>query len=154
MQKLLPAFLVAAALPILSGCVCNRLKAVDAETGSPIVNAELLVSKNGMFLPLPVRKYTAHTDENGEFSSYSMFGASFIIRADGYAPQYGQPAAQDAKYLAKLGLKKSDLYRTKTVALPDGGSTTIVEKNPQMSDEIDRLEHLYPLYKKTASDGK
>ena len=147
-------FIIAIIFFMLTGCVCNRLKVVDAETDSPISNAELNVTKNAIFLPLPVRKYTAYTDENGEFSTYSMFSANFAIRADGYRPQYGKPAAHDPQYLAKLGLKKSDLYRTKTVALPNGGSETVIERNPQMLDEIDRLEHLYPLYKKKASDKK
>ena len=141
-------------LLLFAGCVCNRFKVVDAETDSPIENAKLSVTKNGIFIPLPVRNYTAYTDENGEFSTYSMFSANVAIRADGYAPQYGLDAAHDQQYLAKLGLKKSDLYLIKTVTLPDGGSTTITERNPQMLGEIGRLEHLYPMYKRKASDEK
>lgn len=154
MNKLGFVLFIAPMLLLFAGCVCNRFKVVDAETDSPIANAKLSVSKNWMFIPLPVRNYTAYTNENGEFSAYSMFGANVVIRAAGYAPQYGLDAAHDPKYLEKLGLKKSDLYRTKTVVLPNGGNTTVTEKNPQMLGEIDRLEHLYPLYKEEASDKK
>lgn len=141
------SILILTASFLFSGCVCNRVKVVDFDTNEPIANAIVLGQKNAIFLPVFNQKYVDTTDRNGNFSTYSLYSATFYVCVEGYFVSAKQAINND-EYLTAHGLKWSDFFTKKVVPIESGaGKIHITEENPDRLGEIERLSHTYALRK-------